>query len=150
MAVLNFATGVQSFGVNGGRGKVYFNPTDVSFAQGVYTLMVDLSEKLEADKGKDFPDAMAMFAHQTEQDAYIKQRIDGLFGSGVADQLFCWVDEEGNVHSVSPTALADGLPLWLNFLLAVFDTIPDATSKQAKAMDARVDKYLSKYKKYQK
>ena len=150
MAVLNFVTGVQSFDVNNGRSKVYFNPTDVSFAQGVYTLMVDLSDRLEADKGKTFADALAMFDHQMEQDAYIKQRIDGLFGSGVAEQLFCWADEEGNVHAVSPTALADGLPLWLNFLLSVFDTIPEATSKQAKAMDARVDKYLSKYKKYQK
>lgn len=150
MAVLNFATGVQSFDINGGHGKVFFNPTDTAFAQRAYTLMADIADKMEADKGKTFPNALAMFDYEREQDAYIKRGIDGLFGSGVADKLFCWVDDGGEAHGISPSAFGDGLPLWLNFLLSVFDTIPDATAKQAKAMDSRVEKYLAKYKKYKK
>ena len=45
----------------------------------------------------------------------------------------------------SAHAMAEGLPLWTNFFLAVIDTVPEEMSKQIRASKPRVEKYLKKY-----
>ena len=61
--------------------------------------------------------------------------MDGLFGENVAVGLF---------QGVSSYAMADGLPLWCNFMLAIIDTIPAELSVQIRATKPRVEKYLNK------
>ena len=62
--------------------------------------------------------------------------IDALFGEGSAAAVF---------EGISSYAMADGLPLWTNFLLAVIDTVPEEMNKQVKTSKPRVEKYLKKY-----
>lgn len=158
MAELNFASGaeldlepgVKSYPISGGRGSICFNPTDTMFVEAVYSMLVRFADQMEQDKAQKFDNALDMFRHQRERDEGMKADIDTLFGAGTSGKLFRWVDENGDDHQISPAALSSGLPLWTNFILAVIDVIPDEVSAQVKKTDARVNKYLAKYKKYQK
>lgn len=136
MNKLNFSTGVKTFAVNDGAVEVAYNPTDTYFAERVYDVFLGLAEKYEAGKDKKFDDNKAFFDYARARDKEVCEAVDGLFGEGVADGLF---------QGVSSCAMADGLPLWTNFLLTIIDTIPAEMSKQIKASKPRVEKYLQKY-----
>lgn len=43
-------------------------------------------------------------------------------------------------------ALADGLPLWMNLLLAVVDLIDEKTAAETESVNPRLEKYLAKYR----
>lgn len=136
MNSLNFATGVKTFAVNDGAVEISYNPTDHLFVERIFTTFTDLAEKYESGKDKKFTDNKAFFEYARARDCEVCEEIDGLFGDGVASDLFC---------GVSSCAMADGLPLWCNFMLAIIDTVPAELSAQIKASKPRVDKYLKKY-----
>lgn len=136
MNSLNFSTGVKTFSVNDGAAEISYNPTDTNFVSSLYDLFVACAEKYEADKDKKFNDNKAFFEYARKRDAEVHEAIDSLFGSGISNAVF---------QGVSSYAMADGLPLWTNFLLAVIDSIPDELSKQVKESKPRVEKYLKKY-----
>ena len=136
MNMLNFSTGVKKFAVNDGAVEVSYNPTDPLFVERVYDTFLYLADKYEAGKGKKFDDNKAFFDYARERDNEVHEAVNGLFGEVVAAGLF---------DGVSSYAMADGLPLWCNFLLAIIDTIPTELSAQIKASKPRVDKYLAKY-----
>ena len=137
MNVLNFSIGVKTFAVNDGTVEISYNPTDPLFAEKVYDAFLGLAEKYEAGKGKKFEDNNAFFDYARERDKEVHEAVDDLFGKGVAAGLF---------DGVSSYAMADGLPLWCNFLLAIIDTIPAELSAQIEASKPRVDTYLAKYR----
>lgn len=136
MDSLNFSTGIKTFDVNDGAAQVSYNPTDANFAAGLYELFMRCADRYEADKDKAFDSNVDFFAYARQRDTDVCEGIDGLFGSGVSASLF---------QGISPYALADGLPLWANFLLSVIDTIPEEMSRQVKVSKPRVEKYLKKY-----
>lgn len=43
-------------------------------------------------------------------------------------------------------ALADGLPVWCNLMLAIIDEMDSSFAREKKASNPRVQKYLAKYK----
>ena len=136
MNALKFSTGVKTFAVNDGAAEISYNPTDPIFAERVYDAFLSLAEKYEAGKGQKFEDNKAFFEYARARDREVHKEIDSLFGDGVSTDLF---------GGVSSYAMADGLPLWCNFLLAIIDTIPAELSVQIKASKPRVEKYLQKY-----
>lgn len=136
MNTLNFSTGVKTFAVNDGAVEISYNPTDPIFVERMYDAFVSLTEKYEAGKDKKFDDNKAFFDYARSRDREVHEEIDGLFGDGVASGLF---------GGVSSYAMADGLPLWCNFMLAIIDTVPAELSAQIKASKPRVEKYLKKY-----
>ena len=136
MNALNFSTGIKTFDVNDGAAQISYNPTDVNFVSALYDQFVDCSERYEADKDKKFENNTAFFEYAKQRDSEVRDGIDALFGEGSADSVF---------QGVSSYAMADGLPLWTNFLLAVIDTVPEEMSKQIKISKPRVEKYLKKY-----
>lgn len=136
MNALKFSTGVKTFSVNDGAAEISYNPTDVNFVSNLYDFFVSCAEKYEADKDKKFTDNTAFFEYAKQRDADVCAGIDNLFGSGTAAALF---------QGISTYAMAEGLPLWTNFLLAVIDTVPEEMSKQVKSSRPRVEKYLKKY-----
>lgn len=136
MNALNFSTGVRTFDVNDGAAQISYNPTDMNFVSRLYDLFLTCAERYETDKGKTFEDNAAFFEYARQRDTGICTGVDGLFGSGASAGIF---------QGVSACAMADGLPLWTNFLLAVIDTVPEEASRQVKASKPRVDKYLKKY-----
>ncbi len=136
MNALNFSTGIKTFDVNDGAAQISYNPTDVNFVSRLFDLFVACSERYEADKDKKFENSAAFFEYAKQRDAEVHEGIDDLFGKDSAAAVF---------QGVSSYAMADGLPLWTNFLLAVIDTVPEEMSRQIKASKPRVEKYLKKY-----
>lgn len=135
MNVLNFSTGVKTFAVNDAV-EISYNPTDPLTVERVYDAFLSIAEKYDAGKDTKFEDNKAFFQYARQRDQEVRKEVDGLFGEGVSDGLF---------GGVSSYAMADGLPLWCNFLLAVIDTFPAELSAQIKASKPRVEKYLAKY-----
>lgn len=135
---LSFDTGVVEYDVNG-MAKVRFNPTDSAFVERLWKAVTDLEarqgefqEKVDEIGG----DGERMFAYAGERDAEMRGVIDGLLGEGVSDALF---------PDMNCYALADGLPVWVNLMLAVAEEIDAAFAEQRKKGDPRAKAYNEKY-----
>jgi hypothetical protein len=139
MAEIRFDTGLVSYDINGAV-TVAFNPTDFNFIERVYDVFDSLDKKQdEYDKevGRS-KDARKTFDVARAKDKEMRETMDGLFGVPVSDALF----GDMNVY-----ARAGGLPVWCNFLFALFDLIVDSSDAESKKTDPRLNKYLAKYKK---
>lgn len=144
---LNFDTGVVEYEINGAA-RVRFNPADIAFTEKFYNAFTQLADKQEefqrqVDEVKD--DKEEFFAFANERDAEMRGIIDGVFGEGVADAVF------GELNCY---AIAEGMPIWINFLFAVAEEIRDAYDEQGdkadprmKQFDAKSQELLAKYKK---
>lgn len=139
MNTLNFETGVVSFSVNG-RAEVSFNPTDSNFVETLFNTFDGLDKKQDAYKEEvsKTGDKRAVFEIARRMDSEMREMIDGIFQKPVCEDIF----GEMNVY-----ALADGLPVWCNFLLAVMDQIDTTFAREQKATNPRIQKYTAKYHK---
>lgn len=137
---LSFGDGRKTYTVNGSV-EICFNPASARFA-GTLLDMVDHCQnimnevrekqlKVEADKA-------AVFELAKEQDDRIGAEIDSVFGTGKAAQLF----------PAGPTAWADGLPVWLNFSMAILDELNENINEQKQQAEPRLAEYMKKYEKY--
>jgi len=126
MAGLQFDNGVKEFDVNG-KATIRFNPLDTAFFQKV----VALFEKCEnlTKNSDNTPEGIQIL------DQKIKSEINAVFG-----------DISAIFDGVSSVAIAGGLPVWANFIIAVIDEI-DETIKKPIEYSPKVQKYLDKYKK---
>ena len=86
-------------------------------------------------------DNREIFKVSRAMDEEMRADVNAIFGKDVCGELF----SNMNVY-----AMGDGLPAWANFLLAVIDEVDDSAQAEQKRTSARVDKYLAKYRKYQK
>ena len=135
---LSFDTGVVEYEING-MATARFNPTDAAFAERLYDAFTELDarqdefEKRVTEIGED---GEAMFAYAKERDEEMRGIIDGLLGEGVADALF---------PDMNCYALADGLPVWINLMLAVADEVATAYEGERGKGDPRLKAYDGKY-----
>ena len=137
MKELNFETGLVTYKLNG-TVDVSFNPTDSNFVKRLFDGYETLDKKQgyykervekEADKAK-------IFEFAREQDAEMREIIDGLFETPVCDALF------GNMNVY---AMANGLPVWCNLMFAVMDEIDTGFAREQKATNPRLEAYRKKY-----
>lgn len=135
---LNFETGIVTFSVNGAC-EVSFNPTDSAFVEKLFNAFDTLDARQERYKAEieKVADKREIFVIARKQDAEMREIIDGVFGP-VSDALF----GEMNVY-----AMANGLPVWCNFLLAVMDEVDGTFAREQKATNPRIAKYTAKYHK---
>lgn len=131
---LNFDTGVVEYEVNGGA-VIRFNPADTELVKKLHNLFEKLGETQEEQAGED------VFKTLDEKDAAMRRDIDGVFGEGTSAAVF---------GGLGLYALAGGLPLWANFLLAVLDEVDGYVTEQQKAASPRMAYYQQKYAKYAK
>ena len=139
MPELMFATGLVVFSVNG-QTEITFNPTDSAFVERLFQAFDTLDKKQEAYKEEisRIGDKREICEIARRRDAEMRELIDAVFGQPVCEGIF----GEMNVY-----ALADGLPVWCNFLLAVMDEIDTTFAKEQKATNPRIAKYTAKYHK---
>lgn len=139
MNTLNFETGIVTFSVND-RAEVSFNPTDSNFVETLFDTFDGLDRKQDAYKEEvaKTGDKRAVFEIARRMDGEMREMIDTIFQTPVADAIFGGM----NVY-----ALADGLPVWCNFLLAVMDQIDTTFAREQKATNPRIKKYTEKYRK---
>lgn len=134
---LNFESGLVTYNING-RCQVSFNPTDSNFVERLYLAFEDLDKKQESYKTQveKLADKREIFDFARERDAEMRKIIDGLFDAPVSDSLF---------GGMSVYAVASGLPIWCNLMLAVMDEIDTTFSREQKATNPRIAKYTEKY-----
>ena len=135
---LTFDTGLVEYEING-MAKARFNPTDAAFVGRLYKAVTELEARQEEFQGRVDEigeDGEKMFAYASERDAEMRGIIDGLLGGGVADALF---------PDMNCYALADGLPVWVNLMLAVAEEVDAAFTEQQKKGDPRAKAYSDKY-----
>ncbi len=136
MTELSFNTGRRSFNINGVV-EVSFNDTDASFVEKLYGLFRKLDEQQESYKaGIDKCSGEEIFSRMRELDAGMRKDINELFAKDVCSPLF---------GDMNVFAIADGLPLWANLLLAIMDQIDSAVTREQKATNPRVQKYVAKW-----
>ena len=142
MKELNFESGLVSYSLNG-KCEVSFNPTDSNFVERLYSAFEDLDKKQESYKNQieKMEDKKKIFEFARERDAEMRGFIDSVFISAVSDALF----GEMNVY-----AIANGLPVWCNLMLAVMDELDTAFAREQRTTNTRIKKYTDKYQKYQK
>lgn len=139
MKELNFETGLVEFSLNG-KTSVFFNPTDSNFVERLYSTFEALDKKQEQYKSEidKMADKRKIFDYARERDAEMRGMIDDVFGCPVADSIFGGM----NVYAV-----AGGLPVWCNLMLAVMDEIDTTFAREQKATNPRIAKYTAKYQK---
>lgn len=142
MKELNFDTGVVTYNINGVC-EFSFNPTDSNFVERLYSAFEELDRKQEGYQAQieKMADKREIFEFARERDAEMRGIIDGVFEVPVSDVIFGGM----NVYAV-----ANGLPVWCNLMLAVMDEIDTAFAREQKATNPRIAKYTAKYQKYQK
>lgn len=139
MPELKFETGLVSFTVND-KAEVTFNPTDSFFIERLFNAFDTLDKKQDAYKEEieKVGDKREIFEIGRRRDAEMRELIDGVFEAPVCAEIFGGM----NVY-----AMADGLPVWCNFLLAVMDKIDTTFAREQKATNPRIAKYTAKYHK---
>lgn len=137
MTELNFSTGRRTFNLNGVV-EVSFNDTDATFVEGLYNVFSRLDEKQDryTNRVEKMADKKEVFSLMRELDEEIREDINDLFDKDVCTPLF------GNMNVF---ALADGLPLWANLMLAIMEQVDSAFSREQKATNPRVQKYTAKW-----
>ena len=142
MKELNFESGLVTYSLNG-KCEVIFNPSDSNFVERLYSAFEDLDKKQEGYKAtiEKMANKREIFEFARERDSEMREIIDGLFGVPVSDALFGGM----NVY-----ALANGIPVWCNLMLAVMDEVDSTYAREQKATNPRIAKYTAKYQKYQK
>lgn len=141
MSELNFDTGLVTYKVNG-QCEISFNPADVAFVKRLFNTFDNLSKQQEdIEENHQEIDGVKLFELVEQQEKKMRTDIDDIFGDAVCDKLF---------RNVSVFALAGGLPLWCNFLMAVIDKIDAAIEDEQKQSSPRVAKYMAKYEKYKR
>lgn len=141
MSELNFDTGVVTYKVNG-QCEISFSPADVAFVRRLFNTFDSLSKQQDAIEGENQDiDGIKLFELVEQREKKMRADIDDVFGDTVCDKLF---------GKVSVFALAGGLPLWCNFLMAVIDKIDAAIEEEQKQASPRVAKYMAKYEKYKR
>ena len=132
---LSFDTGINEYDINGAV-KVRFNPADEGFITKLYDTISSL-EITQSEFVNDTGDAREFFESFKSLDESMRATIDGLLGEGVSDAVF---------PNINCYALADGLPVWVNLLLAITDEIENALSEEQGKSDPRLSKISERNK----
>lgn len=142
MSEIVFDTGVVRYTINNSA-ELSFNPTDSAFVERLFNAFDELDKKQDKHQSdvEKTSDKREIFKLARQRDEEMRRVIDGVFESPVCDSLF---------GSMNVYALAGGLPVWCNLMLAVMDEIDTAFAREQKLTNPRVSKYLDKYKKYRK
>ena len=137
MKELKFETGLVSYDLNGAV-QVTFNPTDSAFVERLFRTFDALDKKQDAYKAEVEQAAgnREIFDIARRRDAEMRAMIDEALGQPVCEALFGGM----NVY-----AMADGLPVWCNLMLALMDEIDTSFAREQKASDPRIQKYTAKY-----
>jgi len=139
---LTFETGLVTYSLNGAcEGR--FNPTDTAFARRLFDAFDALEQRQEGyqQQAAALREPREIFAFARERDQEMRQLLDGLLGAGTSDAIFGEMDLY---------AMAGGLPVWCNLLLALMDEMDAALAREKKAADPRLKKYLDKYRRQAK
>lgn len=136
---LQFDDGVVAYTVND-KATIAVNPTDADFVRKLFEVFDALDKRQDDYKARVavVADKREIFDTAREMDAEMRELMDGVFGADICAAVFGTM----NVY-----ALADGLPVWCNLMLAVMDRVDTSFAREQKMTNPRLNKYAEKYKK---
>lgn len=136
---LQFDTGLVTYNVNG-KTELTFNPADVAFIDRLYSIVEQLDAKQSGYKEEieAVKETKEVFEVSRKIDREMREIIDSAFNIPVCDAIF-------DGMSVYAIATNTGLPVWMNFILAIFDESDAAMHSAEKRGRDRLAKYTSKY-----
>lgn len=139
MPELKIESGIKEYDLNG-KVTVLFNPTDTMFIERCFDTFSSLDDIQTSfqEKVTQATDNATLFTVAKEMDAEIRGKINALFGFDVCTPL---------LGDMSICALAGGLPIWANIMLAMIDEMDGSFANEKKQRNPRLDKYIKKYKK---
>ena len=139
MQELKISTGLVTYRLNDAC-EITINPTDSLFIEKMYTVFDDLDAKQDNYRVQISKAGAnkAVFDIAREANKELRDMLNEVFGFDICDAVF---------GEVSVYALADGVPLWANLLLALLDAIDESVSGELKKTSNRMLKYTSKYHK---
>lgn len=130
MNSLNFDSGVKEYAINDDPNRIIrVNPSDFGIVARAKKAKEAL-DKLRIDPGEERLDE-ALDA----MDKAVREQIDAIFGEGTSQIAF------GDVNC---TSLANGNPIFLNFLNAIIPEVEKAVEEEKKKSDAKIQKYTSR------
>lgn len=137
MKQLQFDTGLVSYDLNGAA-QVAFNPTDSAFVERLFHTFDALDQKQDAYRAEveRAAGSREIFGIARRRDEEMRGMIDEALGQPVCGALFGGM----NVY-----AMADGLPVWCNLMLALMDEVDTSFAREQKATNPRIQKYTAKY-----
>lgn len=137
MSELHFETGLVTYTLNDAC-EVKFNPTDSEFVERLFSAFDTMDKKQDTYKNEvdRLADKREIFRVARERDREMREIIDGVLGEGVSNKLF---------GAMNVYAIADGLPVWCNLMLAVLDEIDTSFAREQKRTNPRIAKYTAKY-----
>ena len=137
MKQLQFDTGLVSYDLNGAA-QVAFNPTDSAFVERLFHTFDALDQKQDAYRAEveRAAGSREIFDIARRRDEEMRGMIDEALGQPVCGALFGGM----NVY-----AMADGLPVWCNLMLALMDEVDTSFAREQKATTPRIRKYTAKY-----
>lgn len=139
MNQLNFANGLKTYRVNDCY-DISFNPTDSFFVERLFEAFDTLDKRQDAYKAEldGVTDKREVFRIARKRDEEMRGIIDGCLGEGVCQNLF---------GAMNVYAMADGLPVWTNLMLAIIDEVDTSFAVEQKKTNPRIAKYTAKYHK---
>lgn len=137
MLNLKIDDGVQEINLNG-KVTVMLNLTDTNFIERFFNAFEDMDSQQEEYRNRiNQAENKEIFSIAKEMNEVMKDKIDAAFGQPICDDLF---------GDISLYAIAGGLPIWCNLMLAIVDEIDSTNKSQKKLTNPRIQKYISKYK----
>lgn len=144
MGDLSYGAGKRAYTLNGGE-TIHFDPCDSEFANKVVVAIRNCHNIQNNFHKEPFADLDEQLACIQKMNADIRAEIDKAFGEPVCDKA---------CYGSSPIAISDGLPVWMNFLMAVIDEVdanmPEGEKRTRVRIQQYMDKYNTKYGKYKR
>ena len=134
MINLSFDDGREDYRLNE-RCTIRMNLSDPGFLERIAGSFETL-DALQSSIGEG--DDEGVYERAKEADRQIRTELDQLFGEETSEKLF---------GGANVCASAGGFPIWANLLLAVTEEAERRMADERKARDARIAKYVEKYKK---
>ena len=138
MKSLSFPDGLTDYRLND-RVTVSFNPTDLGFLERLskaFEALDALQDEVRASKDS-ITDDREVFPLARELDAKMRAILSELFDAEICTPLF---------GAMNLFASSGGLPVWANLMLAVTDEVRSAMKGELDAREARIAKYVEKYR----
>jgi len=139
MGTLNIDNGLNEYDLGNGA-IVHFNPGDATFLAKIYDTFEAAEEREKGYRSKlshAKSDGREILDLMREEDAAMRQLVDGVFDVPVCDKVF------GTVNLLAPCT--NGIPAWANLFYVIIDQCyADVDAAQAKAR-RHIEKYTKKY-----
>lgn len=131
-------TGIKEFDLNGAV-TVYFCPTDVTFAEKLFSIEEAIEKKTEeySERIDKLEDNKDVFEAANALDREIREMLNSIFDTDICTPL---------VGTTKIYAIANGLPIWANTILGLIDAMDADLEEQKKRTKQRIKKYTEKYK----